>query len=436
MTDRQDGTDPVEPPLDAGRVPPAAEPPAPGVGATPGGRLTRPRGGRVVGGVAGALAGATGIDRGLVRLGFVLTGFFGGIGLVAYLLTWAALPSEGDAEAPLERGLRRFTQLPPVVRVLLGVGAVLLLVDALDEGAGPGVAIAFVAVGVLLLRQDTLAQATPTGPPAPFLPAPPRGPGPGDPAPPAGTPASSQADRAGWGATAATAVGASPARAPLTTPAYGGWSPSQPPAPRRPPSLLGRLTIGVGLLVLGGAAGLEGAGVLDLGPPQYLALALLVIGVGLVVGAWVGRARWLALLGLLLLPPLAAAQVAGDLDLDLSGGIGERTARVVDVADLDDAYRLGVGALVLDLGDLEVPRGRTVVVAASVGLGELQVVVPPDVTVEGVARVRGGGIELLDGTSVQGPGERAIRSPADEGAGRIELTLETAYGQIAVERSR
>ncbi len=68
-------------------------------------RLERPRNGRLLAGVAAAIARSTGIDVGLVRLGLVVSSFFGGLGLVAYLAGWALLPEEGQAQSPLERVL-------------------------------------------------------------------------------------------------------------------------------------------------------------------------------------------------------------------------------------------------------------------------------------------------------------------------------------------
>ncbi len=66
-------------------------------------RLTRPREGRVVAGVAAALAPRLGLDLGLVRLLFVITSFMGGLGAIVYAAAWALLPDEGEAESPVER---------------------------------------------------------------------------------------------------------------------------------------------------------------------------------------------------------------------------------------------------------------------------------------------------------------------------------------------
>ena len=67
----------------------------------------------------------------------------------------------------------------------------------------------------------------------------------------------------------------------------------------RPPSVLGRWTLAVALLV--GAAGaigyqLNGDG---LHPERWLGAAAVVCGIGIVVGAWRGRALWLVVPGLL-----------------------------------------------------------------------------------------------------------------------------------------
>lgn len=68
-------------------------------------RLHRPRHGRVLAGVAAALATRTGIDVGLVRLLFVVSIFFGGLGLITYLAAWALIPAEGESNSPVERWL-------------------------------------------------------------------------------------------------------------------------------------------------------------------------------------------------------------------------------------------------------------------------------------------------------------------------------------------
>lgn len=69
----------------------------------PNGRLTRPRQGRILAGVCAAIANRTGIDVGVVRILFVVSLAFGGLGFIAYLAGWALLPEESEDESPAER---------------------------------------------------------------------------------------------------------------------------------------------------------------------------------------------------------------------------------------------------------------------------------------------------------------------------------------------
>lgn len=70
-------------------------------------RLTRPKQGRLIAGVAAAFAAKLETDVSLVRLGFVIASFFGGFGLAVYLAAWALLPDEGETKSPAERWFGR-----------------------------------------------------------------------------------------------------------------------------------------------------------------------------------------------------------------------------------------------------------------------------------------------------------------------------------------
>ena len=68
-------------------------------------RIERPASGRVLAGVASALAQHTNTPTWLVRLGFVIATFIGGLGILAYLIGWFVVPAEGSVESPLEAWL-------------------------------------------------------------------------------------------------------------------------------------------------------------------------------------------------------------------------------------------------------------------------------------------------------------------------------------------
>ena len=88
------------------------------------GPLHRSPDGRVVAGVCGGVAVATGIDVTLVRIGFVLLTLASGIGLPVYALAWLLLPLAGESSNILSRslgdrrGLRIVLAMIPVVVVV------------------------------------------------------------------------------------------------------------------------------------------------------------------------------------------------------------------------------------------------------------------------------------------------------------------------------
>jgi len=51
----------------------------------------------VIGGVCGGLAEFTGVESVLWRIGFIVFGFFGGEGVLVYLLLWVLIP---DSDPP------------------------------------------------------------------------------------------------------------------------------------------------------------------------------------------------------------------------------------------------------------------------------------------------------------------------------------------------
>ena len=65
-------------------------------------RLTRSETDRVIAGVAGGVAQRLGFNSTFVRLAWLLSIFFGGFGILAYLILWIALP-KGSALIPAIR---------------------------------------------------------------------------------------------------------------------------------------------------------------------------------------------------------------------------------------------------------------------------------------------------------------------------------------------
>jgi len=87
------------PTLTAGSPPP---PPA-----EPVERLHRVGHGRMVAGVAGGLADYFDVDPTIVRIGFVVLGFMGGLALPLYVAGWLLIPEEGSPQSLAEELLER-----------------------------------------------------------------------------------------------------------------------------------------------------------------------------------------------------------------------------------------------------------------------------------------------------------------------------------------
>lgn len=156
--------------------------------------------------------------------------------------------------------------------------------------------------------------------------------------------------------------------------------------------LLKRSLLGLALLV--GSAIVFVAGAVAAGTGQGEIAAGLVIGAGLavVVGAFVRPVRFLVP------PALALAIGAGFVaaaDVDLKGGVGERKYRPAAAADVRDQYRLGMGHLVIDLRDTELPRGD-VPLRLKLGMGEAELVVPKNVCVATRAEIGAGVARVFD----------------------------------------
>jgi hypothetical protein len=169
-------------------------------------------------------------------------------------------------------------------------------------------------------------------------------------------------------------------------------APPRAPAVPRPRSPLGWYVLAATLIAVGLLAIVSQVGKIEVQPGQFFGAALAVIGIGLVVGAWWGRARILILLALLLMP---MAVTASFITTPLEGGVGVPRFSPANAAELRDEYRLLAGNLTLDLAELSVGR-RDVRIGASVAVGQLTVILPRDASVELRMRAGAGQVTLFN----------------------------------------
>ncbi|HLM09850.1 MAG TPA: PspC domain-containing protein [Thermoleophilaceae bacterium] len=153
-----------------------------------------------------------------------------------------------------------------------------------------------------------------------------------------------------------------------------------------------RAALGIGILALCGLIAIAGAWAAAAGGESVVAITVIVAGVAILVGAFVRPVRWLVLPAVTLAVSAGVVAAAG---IDLDGGVGERDYRPASAADMRDTYQLGMGELVLDLRQTDLPAGD-VPVAIDLGIGEARLIVPDDVCVATDAEVGIGEARTFD----------------------------------------
>ncbi len=137
----------------AAQPPPPPPPPGPR-------RFLRSRDDRVIAGVAGGLGRYFEIDPVIIRIAAVVSIFFGGLGVIAYLLTAIIVPADdgGGNPAPGSRGSAALRILAITALVVVAIGGFGLLAVAamLVTGVGYGLVVA----GVIVLLGVALVAAS------------------------------------------------------------------------------------------------------------------------------------------------------------------------------------------------------------------------------------------------------------------------------------
>src|SRR5215217_3183722 len=153
-----------------------------------------------------------------------------------------------------------------------------------------------------------------------------------------------------------------------------------------------RAALGIGILFVCGLIAIGGAWAAAAGGETVVAIAVIVAGAALLVGAFVRPVRWLVLPAVTLALSAGTVSAAG---IDLDGGVGERDYRPTSAAELRDKYELGMGELVVDLRQTDLPPGD-VSLGIDLGVGEARLIVPDDVCVATDAQVGIGAVRTFD----------------------------------------
>jgi phage shock protein PspC (stress-responsive transcriptional regulator) len=386
---------------------------------------------RIFAGVCGGLGEHFSVNAWWFRWAFIILAFFGFAGIAIYIAAWLLIPDANSAESIAGGwfdGLDMSDTGTLFGVVLIGVAALIIATSVFHISGAIVVAVALGIVGFLLYRGDI---RPPTS------------------QPPTVDESAIEVEEdkddievteveeveTSTGDTATAAVAA----ATITTkPPRPPKLPKQRPPKQRPPkSMLGRLTMAVMLIVLSSMALVDLADIAHFEPYAYAAAAMGVVAVGLLVGAWIGRAYWLIIIGLLIAPVLFFSSL---LPKVVDWSVGDPSYLPTTAEEISQSYDLGVGQLTVDLTQLSAEEiSKVGAIEASVGLGQLVVRLPSDVgaTVNaevGVGAVTGGqvfGSSVVDMFEYSGVGVDqvfAIGSPPHD----LLLNLEVGMGEISI----
>ena len=350
-------------------------------------RLTRARDGRWLGGVCAGLGRYFDLNPMIYRIGFAALSLAGGTGILLYVAAWLVMPDDGEEDSIAADAIKNHRDRPwLLVGVALLAFAGLVALSSARIWPSPGnLWIAAALIGAAIVWRQTGGTRSHPAPSATVA---------------ANTPNASNA----------------------TEPAV--------PLPRR--RSLGPIAVAVLISGLGLVALVEIATGAAVDWRIVFAVAAVILGGLVAAGAATGHSVGSVIaLGFVMLALLAVAVV---VRVPIFAGVGDRIAHPMAFASVGSTYQQGIGNLDVDLQDVQFPAGTTHV-KATLGVGDLVVRVPENVTVMTDARVAAGEVNLFgkstDGTSVH---ETSI-VPGAPGLARIlVLDARVGLGHLEVRR--
>jgi phage shock protein PspC (stress-responsive transcriptional regulator) len=377
--------------------------------------LRRNRTNRVAAGVSSGLGDYFGVDPVLFRVLFATAAFFGGAGILAYLLAWAAIPDAGTAHAPID-GFIAWVKRRRVPLWIVAVVAGLFIWAVAFSWWSPGPFFPVIAVVVLLVvifTRREMQASTPTDDDVP---------------PPTG------------GVAATTTVDLSKGGEQIPADSQPTWTKDarswfeearEASRRRRRRSLPLRIAMIVAL-----ALSLTGLGIADaltgIDFQVYFWTVLGIVGLGLLVGL-VMRRTPISMLPLLAVAGAGAIAFGGS-HFSLHDGVGQREWR--PTVSPASEYRLAFGQGILDLRALPVQTApRTIDV--TLGAGQVRILTNADQNVTVVTEIHFGQLEA-DGTELRGRDggvgiDKTISPPATAKGAPITVNVHLADGNVTVD---
>jgi phage shock protein PspC (stress-responsive transcriptional regulator) len=372
--------------------------------------LRRNKTNRVAAGVCSGLGDYFGLDPVLFRVLFATAAFFGGAGILAYLLAWAAIPEAGTEHAPIDGliGWMRRRRFP--VWLAVAVAGLILWAVAFSWWA-PGPFLPVIAIVVLVIvffaRRDM--QAAPQPPPA--------------------TPDTMDAT--------VNLTKAATVPADVTSPTWSrdarAWYDEARTASRErrrralPVRIAILATLFVTLTVLALIDAFHGIQF-----QIYFWTTLGIVGAGLLTGLVLRR--FPLSMTILLWPAIAGAVAFGGSHASLHDGVGQREWKPTSQPASD--YRLAFGQGTLDLTALDV-QTQPRIIHITMAAGQVKIIAPPRLNLTVLGNIHFGQVETagsqLGDTRHSGVGlSRIVGPPRNATGAPITVDVHIADGSLTV----
>jgi len=365
----------------------------------------------------------------LFRVLFATAAFFGGAGLLGYLLAWAAIPEQGTEHAAIDRWIQGLRQRRLPFVLVAAAGVLLFWLVAFSWWApGPSFPLVVIVIVLVLIfgrgrhhrHHDDLT-------------------------PPVGEPVETAASD---GSATAVSLEKSDETAELPTDPTGRPAPqwvsdmrqwatesreaSRQRRRRAMPLRVGALaTLAVTLTILGLIDAASGIAI-----PTYFWFTLAIVGASLLAGMVLRRTPW-SLTSLLVLAAIGLIGFGGT-HASLHDGIGQKEWRPTTAA-ASSHYRLAFGQGILDLRALPASTaGETIDV--TMAAGQVRVIVPSSMNVSVRAEVHFGNLTVdgrdyndVDGFRSRGVNlDRTVPARAGATGAPVLVRVHLADGNVSV----
>ena len=346
-------------------------------------RLARAHDGRWLGGVCAGLGRYFDLNPMIYRIGFVALSLAGGTGILLYVAAWLVMPDDGVEDSIAGEAIKNHRDQPWLLVgvALLGFAGLVALSSA-HIWPSPGnlwVAAALVGAAIVWWQTGGRKSRPATDDPAPVV----------------------------SGNAAAPAV----------------------PVPRR--RSLGPIAVAVLISGLGLVALVEIATGAAVDWRIVFAVAAVILGGLVAAGAATGHSVGSVIgLGIVMLALLAVALV---VRVPIFAGVGDRVAHPLAFASVGTTYQQGIGNLDVDLQDVRFPVGETHV-KATLGVGDLVVRVPEDVTVQVDAHAGTGQVTVFGRTSDGRSVHESTTAVGTDAAHVLVLDARVGLGRVEVRR--